>query len=259
MAAGFACGLNLEPRAFPTRPAGRTGSAGRTQAPGISAMIGLGRSRSDRSALPPIPFGAVNRAGCAGYVAGLQRHHLLPRVLIGQPCFARLIEALGASAAFEDFRRNGMLLPATEGAAVRMGLPLHRGPHSAYSDMVRERLGGIEADWVVASNRAPDEAGNAALRALAALQADLRRSLLDPRRIVRLNRSDPLGVGVDFTRIDTMAETLWAETLRAETFGVETFEAETLGAETLGAETLGGSAFQRPNGAVSVESSAIAA
>lgn len=182
---------------------------------------------------PPLAFAAVNRAGRAGYVAGLQRHHLLPRVLVGQRCFARLIEAVGARVAFEDFRRNGMLLPATEGAAVRMGLPLHRGPHGAYSDMVRERLGGIEASWVVARNRDSDEAGTAALQALATLQADLRRSLLDPWRTVRLNRSDPLGAGVDFTRIDAMAEALWGAT----------------------PQTIG----QRPNGAVLAESAAIAA
>ena len=177
-------------------------------------MTGQGRNRYDRSEPPPLAFGAVNRAGRAGYVAGLQRHHLLPRVLIGQPCFARLIEALGASATFDDFRRNGMLLPATEGAAVRMGLPLHRGPHSVYSDMVRERLGGIEESWALARNGNPDEAGIVALRALAALQADLRRNLLDPSRTVRLNRSDPLGSGTDFTRIDAMAETLWGATQR---------------------------------------------
>lgn len=177
-------------------------------------MIGQGRGRTDHSALPPIPFAAVNRSGHAGYVAGLQRHHLLPRVLIGQPCFARLIEALGATAAFVDFRRNGMLLPATEGAAVRMGLPLHRGPHSAYSDMVRERLGGIEEGWALARSGDANEAGIIALRALAALQADLRRNLLDPSRTVRLNRHDPLGIGTDFTRIDAMAETLWRATQR---------------------------------------------
>ena len=178
-------------------------------------MTWQGRTRSDRSGLPPIPFGAVNRAGCAGYVAGLQRHHLLPRVLIGQPCFARLIEALGASATFDDFRRNGMLLPATEGAAVRMGLPLHRGPHPAYSEMVGERLGGIEAGWVATRCSNRDAAGIAALVALTQLQADLRRSLLDPHRTVRLNRHDPLGKGTDFTRIDAMAETLWGATQRA--------------------------------------------
>ena len=177
-------------------------------------MTAQGRNRTDRRALAPIPFGAVNRSGYAGYVVGLQRHHLLPRVLLGQPCFARLIEALGANAAFEDFRRNGMLLPATEGAAVRMGLPLHRGPHSAYSSMVRERLGGIEQGWAISRTGDPVAAGTIALGALAALQADLRRNLLDPSRTVRLNRHDPLGCGTDFTRIDAMAEMLWGATQR---------------------------------------------
>ena len=59
-----------------------------------------------------------------------------------------------------------------------------------------------------------EEAGIIALRALAALQADLRRNLLDPSRSVRLNRHDPLGSGTDFTRIDAMAETLWGATQR---------------------------------------------
>ena len=191
-------------------------------------MIGQGRTGPGRSELPPIPFGAVNRAGRPGHVAGLQRHHLLPRVLMGQACFVRLLEALGCRAGLDDFRRNGMLLPATEGAAVRMGLPLHRGPHRTYSDMVRERLGGIETGWVASSRRDADAAGHAALRDLAALQAELRRSLLDPQRTLRLNRSDPLGGGTDFTRLDAMAESLWGAT-------------------------------QPPNGAVSAESAAIAA
>ena len=181
-----------------------------------------------RGVLPALSFAAVNRAGRAGYVAGLQRHHLLPRVLVGQRCFARLIEAIGATAAFEDFRRNGMLLPATEWAAVRMGLPLHRGPHGTYSAMVGERLGGIETGWASERRKDGEAAGLYAMRALAALQADLRRSLLDPRRTVLLNRSDPLGSGTDFTAIDAMAETLWGAT-------------------------------QRPNGAVLAESAAIAA
>ena len=196
--------------------------------PGLPAMIGQGRTGPGRSELPPLPFGAVNRAGCPGHVAGLQRHHLLPRVLVGLTCFARLLEALGSRAGLDDFRRNGMLLPATESAAVRMGLPLHRGPHQSYSAMVCERLGEIEAGWVATRRRDGDAAGHAALRDLAALQAELRRSLLDPQRTLRLNRSDPLGGGIDFTRIDAMAESLWGAT-------------------------------QPPNGAVLAESAAIAA
>lgn len=178
-------------------------------------MTGQGRIRPFRTQPPPLAFGAVNRAGGAGYVPGLQRHHLLPRVLVSRGCFVPLIEALGPRAGFDDFRRNGMLLPATEDAAVRMGLPLHRGPHLTYSEMVCERLGEIEAVWAVSRSGDRDAAGIAALAALAQLQADLRRSLLDPHRTVRLNRHDPLGRGTDFTRIDAMAETLWGATQRA--------------------------------------------
>lgn len=182
---------------------------------------------------PPLPFAAVNRAGRDGYVAGLQRHHLLPRVLAEKRCFARLIEEIRGRSAFEDFRRNGMLLPATENAAVRMGLPLHRGPHRDYSQMVGERMGEIEVKWAILRARNADSAGIVALRELGALQRELRRNLLDPRRTLRLNRRDPLGRGIDFTRIDAMAESLWA--------------------------AIGDENDQRANGAVPVESAAIAA
>lgn len=191
-------------------------------------MSAPGRIWALQNGPPPLRFAAVNRAGFPGYVAGLQRHHLLPRVLVRWACFARMLDVLGSRAGLDDFRRNGMLLPATEGAALRMGLPLHRGPHRAYSEMVGERLGGIEAGWVAQRRSDADAAGHASLRALGALQADLRRSLLDPRRTFRLNASDPLGSGADFTRLDAMAETLWHAT-------------------------------QPPNGAVSDESAAIAA
>jgi hypothetical protein len=106
-------------------------------------------------------------------------------------------------AGLADFRRNGMLLPASESAAVRMGLPLHRGPHRDYTAMVAERLGAIEAAW------SARRSGEEALAALAELQAALRRRLLDPARGMRLNRRDPLGAGLDFARLDAMAEELW--------------------------------------------------
>jgi hypothetical protein len=132
--------------------------------------------------------------------------------MAGRACFRRLLEALGSRAGLDDFRRNGMLLPATESSAARMGLPLHRGPHRAYSEMVEERLGAIEAGWASDARRDRDAAGHAALRDLAGLQAELRRSLLDPQRTLRLNHRDPLGGGADFSRLDAMAETLWGAT-----------------------------------------------
>ena len=159
------------------------------------------------SGAPPLAFAAVNRPGRPGYTAGLQRHHLIPCSLPERRCFAPLFAALPpAQAGLDDFRRNGMLLPASEVAAVRMGLPLHRGPHRDYTAMVAERLGGIEAAWSAC------HAGEEALAALAELQGALRRRLLDPARPVRLNRRDPLGAGVDFAALDAMAETLWRAT-----------------------------------------------
>lgn len=181
-------------------------------ASGRSLPNGQGRIWAGRSEAPPIPFRAVNRTGQPDHVAGLQRHHLLPRVLVRHACFARLLDVLDGRAGFDDFRRNGMLLPATEGLAMRMGLPLHRGPHRAYSEMVGERLGGIEAGWALNRASDGDAACHVALHALAELQADLRCGLLDQRRTLRLDTRGRLGRGTSFARLDAIVETLWSAT-----------------------------------------------
>ena len=88
---------------------------------------GLGLVANERQRLS---FRAVNRRDTPNYEPDLQRHHLLPRQLLTRSCFAPLLAALGRDAVdFEDFRRNGLLLPATDRAAVQSGLPLQRGPH----------------------------------------------------------------------------------------------------------------------------------
>lgn len=93
-----------------------------------------------------LPFRAVNRRDRPGYQTGLQRHHLLPRQLLAHRSFTPLIAALGPERiGFDDFRRNGLLLPANDAAAIRLGLPLHRGPHHSYNELVFERVGQIEA------------------------------------------------------------------------------------------------------------------
>lgn len=48
---------------------------------------------------------------------------------------------------FDDFRANGLLLPTTEAATLRTGMPLHRGPHRRYNELVIERVGRIEERW----------------------------------------------------------------------------------------------------------------
>jgi hypothetical protein len=168
-------------------------------------MIGQGRNMPDRRQ-QTVPFQAINRPRFPGYVEGLQRHHLIPRALPEQRCFVSLFATLGAQAGLDDFRSNGMLLPACEAAAARMRLPLHRGPHRAYSHMVAERLGEIESGW----SRNHDGIGTA--NAVTELQRALRRELLSPRRTFHLNARDPLGRGVDFSRIDALADELWGAT-----------------------------------------------
>lgn len=163
--------------------------------------------------LPRLPFAAVNRRGSQHHDPSLQRHHLLPRQALGKACFARLFDRLGRDRiGFDDFRRNGLLLPAREAASHRLALPLHRGPHRRYNQLAIERMGRIEAHWARDRDRDTEAADHAALMRLGLLQRALRRSLLDSRRSLVLNRKDPLGRGIDFADLDAMAEWLWRQT-----------------------------------------------
>nr|WP_166175765.1 AHH domain-containing protein [Altererythrobacter segetis] len=160
-----------------------------------------------------LPFRTINRAADPGYQPGMQRHHLLPRQLLSARCFGSLFDRLGRDrVGFDDFRRNGLLLPCTDRAAIGVGLPLHRGPHGHYNGMVFERVGQIEGTWAQRRRHSPTDALEEALMRLALLQRALRRRLLAERRRLRLNRADPLGSGRDFAELDAMAELLWRET-----------------------------------------------
>ena len=110
---------------------------------------------------------------------------------------------------FDDFRTNGLLLPANEEATIRTGMPLHRGPHRRYNEVVIARVGRIEEEWANGRPHHPEAALEDALMRLQLLQTALRRQLLSERRRVLLNRRDPLGTGFDFSELDAMAEALW--------------------------------------------------
>ncbi|KRA84624.1 hypothetical protein ASD76_05180 [Altererythrobacter sp. Root672] len=137
---------------------------------------------------------------------------MLPRQLLSNRSFARFFEAIGRNQhSFDDFRRNGLLLPATSESALRLGLPLHRGPHRGYNAMVMERVGQIEAEWSRLRPRIPEPARSQALMRIDLLQRALRRRLLqDKRPAVRLNRLDRVENLVDFTALDGLAEALWS-------------------------------------------------
>lgn len=88
-------------------------------------------------------------------------------------------------------------------------MPLHRGPHRRYNEVVIARVGRIEEEWANGCPRHPEAALEDALMRLQLLQTALRRQLLSERRRVLLNRRDPLGTGFDFSELDAMAEALW--------------------------------------------------
>lgn len=61
-----------------------------------------------------LPFRAVNRRGQPGHYPALQRYRLLPRQLLNRDCFGSMFAALGRERiGFDDFRINGLLLPAS--------------------------------------------------------------------------------------------------------------------------------------------------
>nr|WP_272916664.1 AHH domain-containing protein [Novosphingobium silvae] len=164
-----------------------------------------------------MPFRAVNRNGLPGYDPGLQRHHVLPRQLLGHTAFARMFSSLGRERTrFEDFRENGLLLPCDEAAALRMALPLHRGPHPLYTKLVMERVGQIEAAWARARRHDAGAAAVAAHMRLDLLQRALKRYLLAAeRRNMRLNRNDPFLAPASFAALDEVADGLWSATAPA--------------------------------------------
>jgi len=181
-----------------------------TAKPTIGAALANLR-RTTRSALS---FRAVNTKGAPDYDPALQRHHLLPRQLLGHRCFGPLFDLIGRERlGFEDFRANGLLLPASDSAAIRIGLPLHRGPHRDYNNLVMERVGQVEQRWSTLRAKAPEIALDEAVARITLLQRALRRRLLNPlRKPLRLNRHDPIGQNVNFAEIDAMVDMLWGET-----------------------------------------------
>ncbi len=160
-----------------------------------------------------IHFQSINRRGSPCYDPGLQRHHLLPKQLLGERYFGRMFSSIGTiTVGFDDFRFNGLLLPATEQASVYTGLPLHRGPHPIYNELVIERVGSIESRWELVQRKDPETARREALERMRLLQRALRLRLINEKKGFVLNRKDPLGTGFNFATLDAMAEKIWSST-----------------------------------------------
>lgn len=70
-----------------------------------------------------------------------QRHHLIPlQAASVTDSIKPLNRDLSDSFDFDDFDRNGVLLPSDEQTAFETGRPLHRGPHPRYNELVIDRM-----------------------------------------------------------------------------------------------------------------------
>lgn len=137
---------------------------------------------------------------------GYQRHHILPTGLLGRRQFHAFFAALGDTGfAFDDPRRNGILLPALPRLALASGRALHRGPHHGYSRIVAARVERIRLTAVADAATRPHGALAEANMRLALLQAALRRTLDGSApRWVWLNRRDPMRLYAEADALDRM-------------------------------------------------------
>lgn len=160
------------------------------------------------------PFSAVNRPGSHGFRKGWQKHHLLPRQLMSRRCLTTMFSSIGTDELWlDDFDRNGVLLPGSEVIAMEVGLPMHRGPHHLYNELVFERVGAVEMEWSRNCSRDAAGARNVALARIKLVQRGLARRLKgEGRTRMTLSRRDPIGRDVDFATLDAMADQLWAVT-----------------------------------------------
>jgi hypothetical protein len=135
---------------------------------------------------------------------GFQRHHLIPLEIVRKPHFRDLFNTV-RSKGFNpnDFRTNGMWLPATEELTVEYGLAMHRGPHPQYSELV--------SDWIAQLARAQLRHPVELNHLLLLLQRRLRKFLTNRPSYFLLNRNDPLRARAGFSSVDDDIDKLWPD------------------------------------------------
>lgn len=157
-----------------------------------------------------ITFRRVNRRGHPNYAPLCQRHHLLPVALLARKQFRQFFaDLVPAGFHFDDFATNGVLLPKIEAEALRLRLPLHRGPHPRYNALILWRVERIRADYVRSPSGLIDRI--VTVQRLRLLQNTIRRSLMAAAVLfpVTLHRRDPMRSVADFGTIDEMIERVW--------------------------------------------------
>jgi hypothetical protein len=133
-----------------------------------------------------------------GKVEGFACHHIIPVSVVQRRSLARAFgRARSAGFELEDFVANGMQLPTTDALADAFKLPLHRGPHRLYNEIVAERV----ALW------ADLDPFHLVVR-MHQLQQELKRGLRRaPVSITTVNGMSDI-LFQDFCRLDTAIEKL---------------------------------------------------
>lgn len=140
-----------------------------------------------------------------------QSHHLVPVGIFSKPGFADHFRTLRRDG-FDvcNFLHNGIFLPSTEAAAMRCGLPLHRGPHHRYNDLVGHRIAAIMREMDAGGRRFSARCD--AAERLKILTSALRNTLHRRHPLISLNQRDPFASRVDFTELDGACDLLWLAT-----------------------------------------------
>lgn len=113
--------------------------------------------------------------------------------------------------ALQHFACNGLMLPASESAALRLGHALHRGPHHGYSDVIAARVERIRVHFALQAPVDPGWARRTATMRLRLLQDVMRRALTDRHRAgFWLNRRDPMRLFADRPYLDDAIDRLFA-------------------------------------------------
>lgn len=93
---------------------------------------------------------------------------------------------------------------------MRCGLPLHRGPHHHYNDLVAYRVAAILHEMDVGCRRYSARCD--AIERLQILTSALRNMLYRRHPLISLNQRDPFAPRVDFTELDGACDLLWLVT-----------------------------------------------
>lgn len=140
-----------------------------------------------------------------------QLHHLIPVSVLGHRHFHKsfkLLELDGFELRY--YSVNGLALPASERAASMWKMPMHRGPHRRYNELVSVRVAAILSEL---------ERGNSSLLArseaiarLNLLICTLRRILTGDRPFILLSSRDPINSSAHFWDLEMACDILWAAT-----------------------------------------------